>query len=831
MYNNNNVGGNQNQMPQMQMGGNFPQAGFQTNPNQQMGMTGGLNSPFTGSRRGNVGMNVMPSMGGMGSGVGGGGGGVNSSAAGRTDRRSNSGMGMGNLPIDATSMSDIFGRRSSIGFDDAFFGRRDSLDSSTAVIDACILDLTRRRISMAMGVPAPPGGATNDLGLPTPIGPGAVNPMAGSTNVHQSFGTQNAATSLAARQQQIQQQQMELDKRQKEIDLQRQQLLAGLHDTSMQQGGMGGQVAPGGMGGLGGFNNNSVSLNRMPVSMPTANVANTAGGERQHQWWICQVCNGRAFASRLEATEHEAICSENRGGHVQLQHQQQQHQLQQQQHHMQHEQIQHHKMDRHLPAPTPMGMGMNMGLGLGQHNFAGMSHMGGPQDSMTDGVGDGGDEGPFAMLPQPLPLAMPSDKDWLTPLHCFVRSQCVEVFCATSQDVATPSKGKRKPIQIGQVGIRCPHCHTGSSGAGQRERGSVYYPTTISSIYNATMNLLQRHLHSCTAVPIDIMQKYQTLKSDDARSGTSKKYWVESALSLGLVDTANGIRFSSRRPPPLPRLSRQQHSTGLHSAERRNSNDFFSTSSNAEGGNKEIDLSMDGGFNDMDGDGVEGGGKSDLSQNDVTDKSMTSAAPLVTLDDKPYATAFSYHLLSQMQPCVFTEADRLGKRKGLPAGFAGLACRHCFGGYGSGRFFPSSIKTLSDTSKTLNVLHNHMQRCRKCPQDVKDALEKLRVHHDDDRAKMKFGSQKAFFAKIWSRLHERENGSSGGRFSDSMKRKNPSGGFLAPSERMMNMGPGGPLGPGSQMAHHQMTNAMLGGLDVLSRQAEADMSKRQRIGH
>jgi hypothetical protein len=106
-----------------------------------------------------------------------------------------------------------------------------------------------------------------------------------------------------------------------------------------------------------------------------------------------------------------------------------------------------------------------------------------------------------------------------------------------------------------------------------------------------------------------------------------------------------------------------------------------------------------------------------------------------------------------MQPCVFTEADRLGKRKGLPPGFPGLACRHCFGGYGSGRFFPSSIKTLSDTSKTLNVLHNHMMRCRKCPADVKESLEKLRNTHDEERAKMKFGSQKAFFARIWSVLH------------------------------------------------------------------------------
>ena len=139
-----------------------------------------------------------------------------------------------------------------------------------------------------------------------------------------------------------------------------------------------------------------------------------------------------------------------------------------------------------------------------------------------------------------------------------------------------------------------------------------------------------------------------------------------------------------------------------------------------------------------------------------SEKQMTDTAPLVFAEDKPYSTGFSFHLLSQMQPCAFTEADRLGKRKGLPHGFPGLACRHCYGGFGSGRFFPSSIKTLSDTSKTLNVLHNHMLRCRKCPSEIRELLESLRVTHNEERSKMKFGSQKAFFGRIWRRLHGSE---------------------------------------------------------------------------
>lgn len=268
------------------------------------------------------------------------------------------------------------------------------------------------------------------------------------------------------------------------------------------------------------------------------------------------------------------------------------------------------------------------------------------------------------------------------------------------------------------------------------------------------------------------MEKYANLKKDDARSGTSKKYWIESAKSLGFIDTLTGIKLSVNRPPPLPAMSSSQKTEVESSRARRSDEDFYGCESNAkvekkgdaDGENEKEE--KEGGGGEVKVKNEEGSGEasdnSDGSKPDDKDKDGKSspkkepsdAPPLVIPADKGTATSFSFLLLSQMQPCVFTEADRLGKRKGLPTGFAGLACRHCFGGYGSGRFFPSSIKTLSDTSKTLNVLHNHMIRCRKCPKDVRDELEKVRSSHDAERSKMKFGSQKAFFAKIWSRLHD-----------------------------------------------------------------------------
>jgi hypothetical protein len=317
------------------------------------------------------------------------------------------------------------------------------------------------------------------------------------------------------------------------------------------------------------------------------------------------------------------------------------------------------------------------------------------------------------------PLALlPEDEKWLTPLHCFVRQYCAEVFVATAADVEAPCMGKRSPVSVGQVGIRCPYCspkneETRASGLGfdvarSRENG-VVFPSIVSRIYNATINLLQRHLRTCSFVPPAVLARYDELKASNARSGASKKYWVESALRMGLYDTPNGIWL--------------------------NKDMYLQTKMNAK---REI---------------AQGDGPADAS---AASKEGQNVPPLVLPADKRYTTAFTFHLMAQMQPCVFTEADRLGRRRNLDVGFAGLACRHCFGGHGNGRFFPSSIKTMSDASKTLDAIYKHIGMCKKCPDDIKQGLDNLKEFHDSEKSKMPFGNQRAFFARIWGRLHDND---------------------------------------------------------------------------
>jgi len=674
--------------------------------------------------------------------------------------------------------------------------------------------------------------------------------MALNTSLNSNLG----ANTL--RQKQLNEQRLELQRKQKELELQRQQLLSAMEERqqamkemqkSIQHGGISGQNQPhvpferrhslfgGKVGALEGPEMEAAASSGEHDRSTTLSNAGTGTN-----FFVCKFCNAKAFTNADQAIACENACKtrlENewrRNNGV-------------------------HRDERRGSLDllgALAGVTQEVESKQGSINKMSTSNSASSQNSVSDHshhssgpMNKTQSHGGFTLMKKPIPLGLPADKDWLTPLHCFVRLHCVEVFTASKIDVAIPTKGKRKPIQIGQVGIRCPHCHSSEIGPVHRERGSVYYPTSVSSIYNATMNLLQRHLHNCTSVKPDIMQRYETLKSDDARSGTSKKYWAESARSLGLVDTPEGIRFSSSEPPPLPSLTSEQKASDNYSAVRGNDDSFFNSDSNAlvEGeSHGKSDAFKDsikreecGGvfrsskdhegtdavdeFSNIPGTTIEE--KAILNNMRLAEQRLSTSAPLVTREDEKVATQFSYYLLRQMQMCVFTEADRLGKRKGLPPGFPGLACRHCFGGYGSGRFFPSSIKTLSDTSKTLNVLKNHMMRCRKCPTEVRETLMKLRKTHDEERAKMKFGSQKAFFARIWDRLHDNDpTVDARKRKFNQPKKPKPAPAASVPvsvqnvtaAENLMNMHMSGAnFGQQSRPSYLDAANAFTGGLGGL----------------
>ena len=64
--------------------------------------------------------------------------------------------------------------------------------------------------------------------------------------------------------------------------------------------------------------------------------------------------------------------------------------------------------------------------------------------------------------------------------------------------------------------------------------------------------MLRDHFTKCHAMPPAIQERYLSLKANASQGATdSKKYWIESAISLGLVDTSDGIRFHNSKHHPL----------------------------------------------------------------------------------------------------------------------------------------------------------------------------------------------------------------------------------------------------------------------------------------
>lgn len=311
-------------------------------------------------------------------------------------------------------------------------------------------------------------------------------------------------------------------------------------------------------------------------------------------------------------------------------------------------------------------------------------------------------------------LALNTDEDYLSPLHCFERRYCVEAFTATEDDIAQPRHFKTHGarVVVGQVGIRCLHCkHRPLSARGER---AVCFPSSLKNIYHSIETWQRRHSLVCPDIPKWVKKSMLDLtQNSKSGAGGRRKYWEESARRLGLVDTSNGIRLISLMPPvqePAPRSVPACVAT----------------------------LTADG----------------------ITEAPGALAVDtqshfcVVRSDDQSLVTNYLFLLLEQMVTCRFTEEDRAGGRskvKDCPVGFPGMQCKHCGGKAGFGRYFPTSVAALSSANSDRNIF-NHVSKCRRCPQPVKDQLIALR--DEQAQAKNRRGSRKLFFERVWDRIHD-----------------------------------------------------------------------------
>lgn len=297
-----------------------------------------------------------------------------------------------------------------------------------------------------------------------------------------------------------------------------------------------------------------------------------------------------------------------------------------------------------------------------------------------------------------VPLALPEDKTALSPLRCFLREQ-VCAFSATPEDIAVRAPTTFS-ICVGQVGIGCIHCV--KQPAKLRSNRAVCFPFSIGRIYQSVADIQRFHFTECKMLPPEVKEKFmrlQSLSSKGSKGLATRNYWVTSAKKLGLVDTQKGIRFG--RDPETPEPSKA-----------------FS-----------LDILAAAAFT-------------------VT----TANKQIVLPEDKPHIAEFLYVVMEQLQPCRFTEADR-NKRRLKDVGCIGVECKHCAGQVDSRKFFWSSVNAVE--SNFVSV-HTHMLECKMIPDELKNRLIELKSLRKEQTAALKTGSQKAFFARVWQRLHDEE---------------------------------------------------------------------------
>lgn len=58
----------------------------------------------------------------------------------------------------------------------------------------------------------------------------------------------------------------------------------------------------------------------------------------------------------------------------------------------------------------------------------------------------------------PMPVAGYNDDEYLSPLQCYVRAQCIEYFAATADADVMKARGRQTPVEEGRVGVRCVFC-------------------------------------------------------------------------------------------------------------------------------------------------------------------------------------------------------------------------------------------------------------------------------------------------------------------------------------------------------------------------------------
>lgn len=293
------------------------------------------------------------------------------------------------------------------------------------------------------------------------------------------------------------------------------------------------------------------------------------------------------------------------------------------------------------------------------------------------------------------PLGVDEDPNWLSEFHCFVRSELVEVFRASHEDV----KSRNNSIVHHQVGLRCRFC--GHMTQNARAGRSSAFPSSLRQIYQSFTMMLRDHFGSCDAIPAAVKEKFAALKVKPAQGATdSKRFWVYSAMKIGMADSPEGIVITERTRAncaSIPPFGTSPEQTWADDA--------------------------------------------------------YASVPLALQGDRSLVSEFLFTVMSQVQIVRLTDSERIGNRRSLKLGLPGIGCRYCceHRRLGLCRVFPARRRTLPSK---INDVYDHLRRCNLCPASVKEQLERTK-HQMNNGFSADQGSDKEFFDRIWSRLGHR----------------------------------------------------------------------------
>jgi hypothetical protein len=299
-----------------------------------------------------------------------------------------------------------------------------------------------------------------------------------------------------------------------------------------------------------------------------------------------------------------------------------------------------------------------------------------------------------------LPLSIIEQKEWSPEFLSFVRSELVEVFRASGEDVADRINNKR--IVWHQVGIRCRFCaHLPRM---DRVRRATTFPSSIARLHHSVSMMSREHFLKCPEVPNDIKTTFKTLREkQDASSPenkSSRTYWSETAKHLGLVDGIEGIMFYTEAISLRGQCS-------LHTA--------------------------------------------------TSEGLQPRYQALVEGDDRRLVSDYLYFLMSQAQRISLVDVDlRRNGQHSLPLGMAGFGCRHCcqLGVTvltGQNRIFPAKLRQLPAKA---NLLYEHIEQCEQCPDDIKACMSLLKSSAERrEKCNADQENEKKFFGRIFVRLH------------------------------------------------------------------------------